>query len=215
MSEPSSENAASAVSPSQPRKHNLWEDAQGLAGAVLVASFGVALLKAGGIISGGMPGIALLIGHVTGWKFGHVLFVANLPFYWLAIKRMGWEFTIKTFCSVVACGLVTDHIPDLVGYTKIAPVFAAVYGGLLLGIGILMFVRHRASMGGLNVLVFYLQEKMGWNAGRTQMAVDLGLMVIAFFVFDHPTDVLYSVLCVVVLNSVLWFNHRPDRYLGK
>ena len=40
----------------------------------------------------------------AGWSFGPVFFLLNLPFYALAIWRMGWKFTLRTVCAV---GLVS------------------------------------------------------------------------------------------------------------
>lgn len=215
MSQNPTETGAAAVPPPRPRKHMFWEDVQGLVTAVLVASLGVAILKAGHLVTGGMAGVGLLGNRVTGWPFGWIFFCANLPFYWLAIKRMGWEFTLKTFGAVLAVGFVADHLSSFFSFSSLSPAFAAVYGGVLCGIGILMLVRHRASLGGLNVLVFYLQETRGWPAGKVQMVFDVGLMVLAFVLLHDPVRVGYSVLGVVALNLVLWFNHRPDRYLTK
>lgn len=52
------------------------------------------------------------------------------------------------------------------GRWHLSPVLAAVVGGLLCGTGMLILFRHRASLGGLDTLVLYLQERLGWRAAR-------------------------------------------------
>ena len=76
-----------------------------------------------------------------------------------------------------------------------------------------MLFRHRASLGGLNVLVLYLQERFGWRAGKVQMALD-SLIVVGGLVVADGQRVALSVLGAVVLNLTLAINHRPGRYLA-
>lgn len=49
-------------------------------------------------------------------------------------------------------------IPGLVHFSRLDPVFAAVMGGLLARIGILILMRHGASLGGSGVLAIYLRK---------------------------------------------------------
>ena len=90
---------------------------------------------------------------------------------------------------------------------------AAILGGLLCGTGMLILFRHRASLGGLNVLVLYLQERFGWRAGKVQMVLDSLIVLGGLVVADVPRVAL-SVLGAVVLNLTLAVNHRPGRYLA-
>ncbi len=93
------------------------------------------------------------------------------------------------------------------------PLYSALVGGALCGLGILFFIRHRASLGGVGILAVYLQRDHGISAGKVQLAFDTVLMFAAFFVLS-PAKVLYSAVGAVVLSLVLMFNHRPHRYMG-
>ena len=81
-----------------------------------------------------------------------------------------------------------------------------------MGTGLLVLFRHRASLGGINVVALYLQERWGWRAGRVQMAID-ALIVLAAFSVTDPGRVALSVLGAVLLNLTLAINHRPGRYV--
>lgn len=194
-------------------RHTAAEDFQGLLLATLIASLGLAVFAHGGLIIGGMAGVALMLHHTLGWPFGAMFILVNLPFYWLALRRMGWEFTLKTFAAVAAVGLLADRLPDWAGYAHMTPLYAAIVGGALTGLGILFFIRHRASLGGLGILAVYLQRSRGWSAGKVQMGFDAALMAFALLLFE-PRQVLYSALGALVLSLVLMFNHRPGRYMG-
>jgi uncharacterized membrane-anchored protein YitT (DUF2179 family) len=166
-----------------------------------------------GLITGGTAGLAFLLHYATGWNFSLVFFAINLPFYGLALKRMGWVFTLKTFTAVALLALFAQWIPYGITFGELSTGFAAVAGGLLMGAGMLMLFRHRASLGGFNVLVLYLQERFGWRAGHVQMAFDCAIVLAAFAVVDGM-QILWSVLGAVVLNMTLAINHRPGRYMA-
>jgi uncharacterized membrane-anchored protein YitT (DUF2179 family) len=44
--------------------------------------------------------------------------------------------------------------------------FAAIMGGFLVGVGLLMIIRHKASLGGLGVLALYLAEHARLAGGQ-------------------------------------------------
>jgi uncharacterized membrane-anchored protein YitT (DUF2179 family) len=82
-----------------------------------------------------------------------------------------------------------------------------------MGAGMLMLFRHRASLGGFNVLVLWLKERFGWRAGQVQMVFDCAIVLAAFAVVDWQ-QIAWSVVGAVVLNMTLAINHRPGRYMA-
>ncbi|NJD26464.1 MAG: YitT family protein [Betaproteobacteria bacterium] len=194
-------------------RHSLFEDAQSLLVAPLIAAFALLLLKQGGLLTGGTVGIAFLIHYASGWPLGIVLFVINLPFYALAMRAMGRDFTVKTFVAVSLLALYTELLPQWITLQSVDRLFAAVMGGFLAGIAILMLIRHRASLGGLGILVVHLQNTRGWRAGKVQMAADCLILAAAVFVRD-PASVALSIVGAVALNLVIAVNHKAGRYMG-
>jgi uncharacterized membrane-anchored protein YitT (DUF2179 family) len=82
-----------------------------------------------------------------------------------------------------------------------------------MGLGILSLFRHKASVGGINILALFLQDNFNIRPGFFQLAVDAIILVAAFFVL--PFDrVIYSVLGALVLNFIVALNHKPGRYIG-
>ena len=109
--------------------------------------------------------------------------------------------------------MFSESLPSVVTVAAINPAFAAVMGGFLIGIGLLILFRHRASLGGLGVVVLWLQKTRGWPAGRVQMAFDVAIVAAAFAVVS-PWLVAVSVLGALALNFIIAVNHKPGRYLG-
>nr|WP_244493658.1 YitT family protein [Aureimonas sp. AU4] len=194
-------------------RHSPWEDALGILAGVVLTAVGIAILGHLGFLTGGMAGLAFVVHYLTGWNFGLVFFCLNLPFYLLAIGRMGRAFTVKTAFAVALLSLATAFSGDVLDFARVQPLVGACLGGLMIGFGLLALFRHRSSAGGIGILAVYLQDRFGWRAGLTQMAVDLVVLVTAFAAVP-PIAVLYSVIGAVVLNLFLAINHRTDRYLA-
>lgn len=194
-------------------RHSPVEDALGILAGTLLTALGIALLGHLGFLTGGMAGLAFVVHYLTGWNFGLVFFVLNLPFYALAIGRMGRSFTIKTAFAVGLLSAMTAFSGDFIRFGEVEPLLGASLGGLLVGFGLLALFRHRSSAGGIGILAVYLQDRFGWRAGLTQMTVDLLVLVTAFAAVP-PLAVLYSVIGALVLNLFLAINHRTDRYLA-
>lgn len=214
----STENTTdTATTTSTPKKddiaHRPYEDVLALLLGTMVVSLGVTLYSESILVTGSTAGAALLIEHATGLSFGVIFFLINLPFYWLAFKRMGKAFTIKTFIAVGLVSTFSKLTPMLVAFDTLNPIYAAVAGGALMGIGLLMLFRHRAGLGGINILALYLQENFNIRAGYFQLAVDMVILVCAFLTL--PFDkVLLSILGAVILNLIIALNHRPGRYFS-
>jgi len=194
-------------------RHSLVEDVFGLLSGTFVASLGIYLLKSAHAVTGGTAGLSLLLTYASGWSFGVLYVLTNLPFLALAVRAKGWEFTVRTLVSIVLVSGFAYLHPLMLPETQLNPVYATLVGNLLAGVGMLMVFRHRSSLGGLNTLALIVQEKVGWRAGYTQLALDVLIIVAALSVVPVG-NVLLSAAGAVVLNIVLALNHRPGRYLG-
>lgn len=196
-----------------PARHRPHEDVQALITGTLFVALGVIMFRECGLLTGGTAGLAFLLHYATGWNFSLLFFLINLPFYGLALRRMGRVFTLKTFAAVGLLAALAQWVPQWIHIDQLSTGFAAVAGGLLMGTGMLILFRHRASLGGFNVLVLWLQERFGWRAGKVQMAFDCAIVLAAFAVVDWQ-QIAWSVLGAVVLNMTLAINHRPGRYMA-
>ncbi len=194
-------------------KHSLAEDIFAIVTGALFISFGVMLFKKAGLLTGGTSGIAFLAYYLAGVPFGLGFFVINLPFYVLSLMRMGWRFTIKTFCAVALVSVLSETHGYFIEIGRLEPVYASIFGGLLFGIGFIVLFRHQASLGGVNILALYLQDKFGIRAGKLQLGVDFVVLIASLLVVDWRL-VAISVLGSIALNLVIWVNHRRDRYVA-
>lgn len=178
----------------------------------LMVSFGVMMLRQSGALTGSTAGLAFLIHYLTHYSFGAVFFTINLPFYWLSIRRMGWPFTLKTFSSVALVSIFTSLYPLFIHFDHLEPFYAVLFGNVVMGMGFIVLFRHKASLGGMNILSLYLQDKYGIRAGKLQMGVDFVIVLASLFVVSIPM-LIASIMGAFVLNLIIAMNHRPGRYM--
>jgi uncharacterized membrane-anchored protein YitT (DUF2179 family) len=196
-----------------PLRHSLFEDIQALAAAALLGSLGLGLLKSAGLITGGTVGLAFLAHYASGVPLGGLLFAINVPFMAFAWFKLGRVFALKTLCAIALLAVATDLLPRVVDIGGLNPVYAAIMGGLLAGVSMIILFRHEASLGGLNIIVHWLQERFGWRAGYLQLAIDAAIIG-ASLALVPVERILISLLGAAVLNLTLAINHRPGRYMA-
>ena len=195
-------------------RHHLLEDIQALFSGTLIFAFAILLFRQAEMLTGGTAGLAFLAYYVSDLPFGLLYFLINLPFYAFGLRALGRAFTVKTFCAVSLLSIFSETLPHFVRFERLDPLLAAVLGGLLAGVGLLMLIRHQASLGGIGILAIYLQKTRGWRAGTLQMVADGGIVLAALFIADSARVAL-SVVGALLLNMVLTINHRPGRYFGQ
>lgn len=191
--------------------HTLIEDVLALLLSTLIISFGVGLLKQVGALSGGMVGLAFLVHYTTGVTFGLAFFALNLPFYWLALRRMGHAFVVKTFGAILLVSIFSDLHPRYIAIQHLNPYYAVILANALMGVGFLVLFRHQASLGGLSIAALYLQDRYQAPAGRVMMLADAMIMLASLSLVSVPLFAA-SICGGLALNLIITMNHRPSRY---
>jgi len=194
--------------------HSVFDDAQAFVLGAALCALGLQFLTHLGLVTGQTAGLAVLVSYLTGWPFGAVFFAINLPFYALALRRMGLRFTVKTAIAVALVSAFAELFPLLITFDRLDPLLGAAISGALIGLGLILLFRHGASLGGIGILALWLQDRTGFKAGYTQLAFDAVLFAMAAFVLDLRLVAL-SLVGAVVTNLIIATNHRKDRYVGR
>ncbi|ELR65223.1 membrane protein [Photobacterium marinum] len=193
--------------------HSRKENIIAILTGTFVVSQGVFFLQQADLLTGGTTGLALLLSQFIDLSFGQLYFLLNTPFYLMAWFRMSKRFAITSILSGGMVSVITDNLHHVLEISRLEPMYCAVIGGLLMGLGMLILFRHQTSLGGFNVLVLYLQEKFGMSAGKLQMGIDISILIASFFLVS-PVILGCSVIGAIILNLVLAMNHKPGRYQG-
>lgn len=206
-------NGGCVNTPITRQKHSLLEDIQAIVLGTALIGLALNLYAKCTFITGGATGIALLTHYFTGWTIGLSLFAINFPFYWLGYKQMGLPFVIRTIAAISSLAFFTDQLHHWITFDSLNPMFASLIGGCLIGIGFIMVFRHGASLGGVNILVLHWQAKYGISAGKTQMCIDICILLVSCLITPW-SSVIYSVVGCILVNALMILNFKSTRYLG-
>lgn len=166
-----------------------------------ITSGGILVLRHAHLVTGGVPGLALGISYMTGVPFFALFLLVNGPFYIFSVMRMGWKFTLYSLFAAVMVTLLTaidQFLPNI-----IIPEWAgAILGGVLVGFGLSYLFWNGASLGGVNILVLYLQRKYGWDPGKTTFVADFVVVLTGLFSVGILKGI-FSVFSVIILSSII------------
>ncbi|KHF77109.1 membrane protein [Acinetobacter sp. neg1] len=209
------EQNVSLVSPVVPiiDQHSKVEDALALLTGTFILSFAMTLLQQAGIMTGGTAGLSLLLHYITDIKFGVLFFFINIPFYYFAYKKMGMALVVKTFIAVALLAGFSAIIPHFFHLSDVNPIYAAIFANVLMGVSFLILFRHRSSLGGINLLALYLQERFDIPAGKVQLGIDMAILLTSLLFVDWKL-ILVSIMGVIILNSIILLNHKTTRYIA-
>lgn len=205
-----------AITPALPHNgvpHSRSEDVYAIIVGCVMIALGLAMLHAAGLVTGGIAGVALLISYLVPLPTGVLFTLINIPFFLFAKAAMGSRFMWRTIAVNAGIALFSTVARYGFRIVEVHPAFAAIAGGTVIGMGILALARHDAGVGGTGVVTLWLQRTRGWNAGRTQIAIDL-LILAASFAVVAPTKVAWSALSAAAISGILIAWHRPGRYTG-
>lgn len=193
--------------------HSRSEDVYAIVVGCVMIALGLALLHAAGLVTGGIAGVALLASYLVPLPTGVLFTLINIPFFLFAKRAMGSRFMWRTIAVNGGIALFSTMARYGLRIVEVHPAFAAIAGGTVIGMGILALARHDAGVGGTGVVTLWLQRTRDWNAGRTQIAIDLAILAVSFAVVA-PAQVGWSALSAAAISGILIAWHRPGRYTG-
>ncbi|WP_082457065.1 YitT family protein [Sphingomonas sp. Leaf23] len=205
-----------AITPALPHSgvpHSRSEDVYALVVGCVMIALGLAMLHAAGLVTGGIAGVALLVSYLVPLPTGVLFTLINIPFFLFARRAMGSRFMWRTIAVNGGIALFSTMARYGFRIVEVHPAFAAIAGGTVIGMGILALARHDAGVGGTGVVTLWLQRTRGWNAGRTQIAIDLAILAASFAVVS-PGKVAWSAVSAAAISGILIAWHRPGRYTG-
>ena len=180
-----------------------FEYIQIIIGAALVGlAYNIFYLPAR-LAAGGVSGISTILYELFQFTPAYVQWAINIPLLVVGVIFLGREFGVKTFVGTLAVPFVIWLTADLdVGVEN--PLLAAIYGGIVLGVGLGIVYRGNGSTGGTTLLAQILKKYTGLSSGFSQRFVDGAVVITSAFVFDFELA-LYALMSIYVTSKVIDF----------
>lgn len=154
-----------------------------LAGAAIVAiSFNVFLLP-NEVASGGVSGISTILFGLFEWKPAFVQWAMNIPLFIAGLILLGKNFGIKTAVGTVFLPLVVFMTESWEPWT-LDPLLGSLFGGIMVGLGLGIVFRGKASTGGTDLAAQIITKYTGLTLGTSVAIIDGMIVLAAAIVFD-------------------------------
>lgn len=167
-----------------------------------IASIGLEIfLVPNKIIDGGVVGLSIMAGAITGQEYGIFLVLFNLPFLYLGYKQIGKDFALATSVAIVFLSVWTAYFKPIPQLTDDL-FLAAIFGGIIDGIGVGMIMRAGGSLDGTEIVAIIADKKSVFSVGEVVMFINLFIFTAAGFLFDWE-QAMYSVVAYYVISQTI------------
>lgn len=161
-------------------------------------------LEPNGLNAGGLSGLAMVLVHVL--KFGTVgivTAVVNLPLFIIGGKKLGKNFFFGSLLGMVVLSLAIDLLA-LLPKPETEPLIAALYGGVICGVGLGVVFAGGASTGGSDIVVRLLKLRYRHiPIGIINICFDMCVAALTGLVFQDLSRALYSGVAIFITGNVV------------
>jgi uncharacterized membrane-anchored protein YitT (DUF2179 family) len=155
---------------------------------------------------GGVYGISIVIHHLFNTPIGLVGLLIDIPLIIIGIKVLGPKFGIKTVMGSVLLSLWITLLEFTYGYEPLVnddPLLSSIFGGVLIGFGLGLIFKSKASSGGSDIIAMVLNKYTKIPVGQLIIAVDGIIVMVSLIAFDDWRIPLYSWVVIFVTGKVV------------
>ena len=155
------------------------------------------------IAPGGISGLSLALNYILKIPTGIISLCLNLPLLFFAMRYIGGDFVVKTLIATASLSLSIDAMSFLPCITG-DPLIAALFGGVLMGVGLSLTYMRGASTGGIDIIAKLIQKRAPHiSYGTLLFAIDVAIILTAALIFQNITTVFYAAIAVFVSTKAV------------
>jgi uncharacterized membrane-anchored protein YitT (DUF2179 family) len=149
------------------------------------------------IPSGGAAAISVLMKYLLNIPYEVSLWLVNFTLLFTAVKWLGYASTIRTMYTVSVISVTINLTHSLVNWPVGNVWLDLIWGSLLMGIGVGLLVRQRASNGGMVILALIVHIYKGYAPGKVMFWINSFIFFITALVVD------WKIIVLALLNQWL------------
>jgi len=156
-------------------------------------------------VPGGVSGIAIILNYFAGFPVGALIMILNVPIFLLGLKTMGKKYVLNSLAGMVVSSVFIDLFHSVLKVPSATdnPVLASIYGGVMLGVGLGIVFRGRASTGGSDIIGMILSKYTGMSLGFGIMVTDFLVISASGFALRSLEAPLYGYLVLFLSTKVI------------
>lgn len=177
-----------------------------LFGTFIMAAGFVFFISPYRLAPGGVYGIAIIFHHLFGLPIGLVGLALDIPLTLIGIKVLGPRFGAKTIVGFISTSVWISLLELGWGYEPLvadAPLLSSIYGGALIGIGLGLVFKSKATSGGTDIIAMILAKYTKLPVGQLLIIVDSFIVVGGLLAFKDWMIPLLSWLVIFLTGKII------------
>lgn len=168
-----------------------------------IAAFSVEeFLSPNKIFDGGVIGISMILDNLFSYiPFSILVVIINLPFVVYAFKNFGKIFVAKAIYAMVVFAIAAEIFAPFTNATY-DMLLATVFGGVILGVGVGLVLRHGGCLDGTEIVAISVNRKTNMSLGTIILAINVGIYSVAGLLFGLESA-LYSMIMYFITAKVI------------
>ena len=180
----------------------IWKDYGAITiGTILIGLATKNIFDPASMVTGGVSGVAIIMKELVRVPLWVTNTVLNIPLFLAAWKIKGWGFIKRTAVATVALSVSLYVIPE--AHILTDDIFlAALFGGIISGIGTGLVFMFSATTGGTDMLAALIQRKLRqYSIAQIMQFIDGAIVLVGMYVFGVQ-KALYAIIAVYLVTKV-------------
>ena len=181
------------------------------AGTLLVCLCVAALIEPYRFASAGVTGIALIPSYLWGIPPVWILTIGNALLLIWGWKALSPRFALWTLYNTALTSLALPLFEAVPFPLMSNPILAALFGGVVGGLGMGILFREGGSSGGMDVVAAVAKKRWGVDVGAASFYVNVAVLVLSFAAVDLERVLLGGLNLYVEAVTIDWVIKSFDR----
>ncbi len=174
------------------------------AGSLLLAVGIAFFLLPAQIVTGGTPGMGILLHLLFPVTVGVAMLLINIPLILIGIKFIDSGFAIRSVYSMILTALAVDLFGMYVAIPEIkSMLLSTLYGGIFAGIGVGLVLKGNASAGGTTIVAKIIANYSHFKPAQVLLFMDSLIILSIGLIFQDMEKILWSMISIYVTAQVI------------
>lgn len=186
-----------------------------VAGTFILAAGFVLFITPNRIVPGGVYGISIVIHYLTkglfsfapeGFPVGLMGVMMDIPLILIGMKVLGPRFGFKTILGSFLTAFFVDLLTFLWGTDPLVqnnPLLSAIFGGVLLGFGLGLIFKSKATSGGTDIVGMILAKYTRMPIGQLMIYVDSVIVLLGLLISKDWEIPMYSWIVIFITGKMI------------
>jgi uncharacterized membrane-anchored protein YitT (DUF2179 family) len=158
------------------------------------------------VAPGGISGIAIILNHLAGWPTGVLMAMLEIPIFFLGLRYLGVNFSIKVLYATIMTSFFTFIFADLMQLKmELAAhdlLLAPIFGSVLMGAGLGLIIKAGAATSGSGTIARIINHYSNFTIGTAIGIINSIVILLAWIVFRDATAAMYGLISLYLCSKV-------------